>query len=129
MKGKPNTEKSEKNKSKIKNINKTKRNSGLNSSNLNLQAYDSKQKSNKTKYLQSSIKRTKNKNKFNSIKKESDNQIPSSEKFASSDLQSDISLKLNSNKRKDQKIKNSKFRYQKSDQLEMDNYIIKHKSK
>ena len=103
MKGKQNPEKQEKNKSKIKNINKAKRNSGLNSSNINLQAYDSKQKSNKTKYLLSSNKRTKNKTKYNSIKKESDNQIPSSDKFASSDFQSDISLKLNSIKRKDQK--------------------------
>lgn len=90
MKGKQNADKSDKTRQKIKQNLKFKQTKDPSISNSYLANYDSKQKSNN---IHSSIKRSKAHSKFNSTKKQSENLTPPSEKFGSSERQSDISSK------------------------------------
>lgn len=108
MKGKQHSDKSDKNKQKVKQNLKIKQTKDCSISNSYLANFDSKQKSNN---INSSIKRSKVK--FNSTKKQSDNLTPPSEKFGSSERQSNTPSKaiLAKKKLKLAQIKNLQQKY------------------
>lgn len=115
MKGKPNSEKSDKLKIKSKFGTRTKKSATLTNQNLSNSNYDSKKK--QTKNLQSSIKRSKVQTKFNSTKKQSENVNSPSEKLMDSEFQSEVSLNQFLVKKKENKFKASKISNKKHDQL------------